>query len=57
MAFWILWVGRTIRSRFVVFALSLGRLRLRCEGIRVCRRLRLLRAVMGLGAVSLLAML
>ena len=47
-----MWVGRTIRLRFVVFALSLGRLRLRCEGIRVCRRLRLLRAVMGLGAVS-----
>jgi len=23
-AFWILWVGRTIRLRFVVFALSLG---------------------------------
>src|SRR5437660_9945539 len=37
-AFWSLWVGRTIRSRFVVFALSLGRLRLRCEGTRVCRR-------------------
>ena len=32
MAFWSLWVERTIRLRFAVFALSLGRSRLRCVG-------------------------
>src|SRR6516225_7589028 len=56
MGFWSLWGERTSRSRFAASALSLGRSRQRCCGMRACRRLLLLRARIGRGFRSLLAM-
>src|SRR5262249_51820058 len=57
MGFWSLWGARTIRSRFAASALSQGRSRQRCCGMKACRRLLWLRAWIGRGASSLLAML
>src|SRR5262249_49073491 len=57
MGFWSLWGARTNRSRFAVSALSLGRSRQRCCGMRACRRLLLLRAWIGWGLRSLSATL
>src|SRR5262249_3860908 len=57
MGFWSLWGVRTIRLRFAVSALSLGRSRPRWLGTRAFRRRLLLRARIGRGASSLLAML
>src|SRR5262249_38692080 len=57
MGFWSLWGARTIRSRFAASALSPGRSRQRCCGMKACRRLLWLRAWIGRGASSLLAML
>src|SRR5262249_46775651 len=55
MGFWSLWGARTNRSRFAASALSLGRSRQRCCGMRACRRLLLLRAGIGWGLRSLSA--
>src|SRR5262249_28843586 len=55
MEFWSLWVVRTSRLRCAVFALSLGRSRLRCWGMGAYRRRRLWRAVAVRAARSLLA--
>src|SRR5262249_15722147 len=55
--FWSLWGARTIRSRFAASAFSPGRSRQRCCGMKACRRLLWLRAWIGRGASSLLAML
>src|SRR5262249_6456123 len=52
---WRLWVVRTSRLRCAVFALSLGRSRLRCWGMGAYRRRRLWRAVAVRAARSLLA--
>src|SRR5262249_8249520 len=52
-----LWGARTIRLRYAVFALSLGRSRQRWLGTRACRRRLLLRARIVRGVRSLLAML
>src|SRR5262249_60120917 len=57
MGFWSLWGARTIRLRYAVFALSLGRSRRRWLGTRACRRRLLLRARVVRGGRSLLAML
>src|SRR5712691_1534604 len=57
MGFWSLWGERTIRLRFAASALSLGRSRPRWLGTRVCRRRLWLRARIGRGLRSLLAML
>src|SRR5262249_24448175 len=57
MGFWSLWGARTNRSRFAASALSLGRSRQRCCGMRACRRLLLLRAWIGWGLRSLWATL
>src|SRR5262245_66561604 len=57
MGFWSLWGARTNRSRFAASALSLGRSRQRCLGMRACRRLLLLRAWIGWGLRSLWATL
>src|SRR5262249_57598562 len=57
MGFWSLWGARTIRLRYAVFALSLGRSRQRWLGTRACRRRLLLRARIVWGVRSLLAML
>src|SRR5262245_3985455 len=54
---WRLWGARTIRSRFAASALSQGRSRQRCCGMKACRRLLWLRAWIGRGVSSLLAML
>src|SRR5262249_18732372 len=55
--FWSLWGERTIRLRFAASALSLGRSRPRWLGTRVGRRPVWLRALIGRGFRSLLAML
>src|SRR5262249_7396716 len=57
MGFWSLWGARTISSRFAASALSLGRSRQRCCGMKAYRRLLWLRAWIGRVASSLLAML
>src|SRR6266516_3292347 len=57
MGFWSLWGVRTIRLRFAASALSLGRSRQRCCGMKACCRRLWLRARIGRGASSLLAML
>src|SRR5262249_10459165 len=57
MGFWSLWGARTNRLRFAASALSLGRSRQRCCGMRACRRLLLLRAWIGWGLRSLSATL
>src|SRR5262249_33008233 len=57
MGFWSLWGARTIRLRFAASALSQGRSRQRCCGMKACRRLLWLRAWIGRGASSLLATL
>src|SRR5262249_55072026 len=54
---WGVWGARTNRSRFAASALSLGRSRQRCCGMRACRRLLLLRAWIGWGLRSLSATL
>src|SRR5262249_29093437 len=56
MEFWSLWVVRTSRLRFAVFALSLGRSRLRFWGMGAYRRRRLWRGKGVAAARSLLAM-
>src|SRR5262249_16121670 len=55
MGFWSLWGARTNRSRFAASALSLGRSRQRCCGMRAYRRPLLLRAWIGWGLRSLWA--
>src|SRR5262249_47567426 len=57
MGFWSLWGARTIRLRYAVFALSLGRSRQRWLGTRACRRRLWLRGRIVRGVRSLLAML
>src|SRR5262249_52277387 len=57
MGFWSLWGARTISSRFAASALSQGRSRQRCCGMKAYRRLLWLRAWIERVASSLLAML
>src|SRR6516164_11111856 len=57
MGFWSLWGARTNRSRFAASALSLGRSRQRCLGMRAYRRPLLLRAWIGWGLRRLWATL
>src|SRR5262245_66667349 len=56
MGFWSLWGARTNRSRFAASALSLGRSRQRCCGMKAYRRLLWWRAWIGWGLRSLGAM-
>src|SRR5262249_14015022 len=53
MGFWSLWGARTIRLRYAVFALSLGRSRQRWLGTRACRRRVVLCARVGGGGWQL----
>src|SRR5262249_55053694 len=57
MGFWSLWGVRTIRLRFAVSALSLGRSRPRWLGTRAFRRRLFLRGRIGRGARGLMALL
>src|SRR5262245_66302621 len=57
MGFWSLWGARTNRSRFAASALSLGRSRQRCCGMKAYRRLLWWRDRIGWGLRSLSATL